>query len=220
MPDPTAGGQLIVAMGIPCCGKSSVFDELGHIHNLEVFHEPEEEKWPEAVHSRDVCGRFTAITWFRCARVPSLFAAEQQKRNGKSVLVDSYYDKLCSYYVGKPGMEWLIGPDDPYFELTRRMTSLDREHLPDADVVVYFELEPDVWEKFRNCRGRALDKDREFADSFRTQEYFKNASAGYCNETGAKFVLYRQSMSNPQTAARELSGVLQGRSIQLTSTDK
>ncbi len=209
MPDLTPKQRLlIVAMGIPCCGKSSVFRELGHIHGLKVFVEPEEEEWPDAVHSRNLHGPFTAITWFRAARVPDLFAADLQRRNANSVLVDSYYDKLCWYYLGKPGMEWLISPEDPYFDLTLRMASLDRKQLPEADVVVHFEIGREVWDDFRNRRGRALDNDPSFASSFFTQEHYKDASTKYCAETGARLVQYRQSVSTPRRAAEELSELL------------
>jgi adenylate kinase family enzyme len=211
---------LIVAMGLPGCGKSTVFKELGLLHGLRVFHEPEEEIWPAAVHKRETCGPFTAITWFRSHRVPFLFEADAIKRAGQFVLVDSYYDKLLSYYLGKDGMEWLIATGDPYFALTVEMAELDYKHLPDADVLVFFELDEETWHQFLQHRNRALDRHEGLLKSFRTQEYLRRAAEEYAAQSGAVLITFRQQRSTQMQAARELTSVLARNGVNLSPAER
>ncbi len=192
-------------MGLPGCGKSTVFRELGRLHGLKVFCEPEEEIWPDAVHKREKCGPFTAISWFRSQRVPDLFEADAIRRDGHFVLVDSYYDKLLRYYLGKDGMEWLIALNDPYFELTLEMAELDYEHLPGADVLVFFELDEITWHHFIEGRNRALDRHEGLRSSFGTQKYLRSAAEEYASETGSVLIIFEQKLSTHVQAARELS---------------
>jgi len=201
-------GKLIAAMGLPGCGKSTVFKELALLNEWTVFNEPEADVWPVAVHEREVCGRFTAITWFRSMRVPQLFSAHELRESGAIVLVDSYFDKLLSYYLGSETMEWLIPTSDPYFELTTEMARLDRQLLPDADVVVMFEVTYEIWRAFLGRRGRELDKDEAFLRSFPSQQSFIKASEAYCHEAGAEFMRFRQSISSPKEAALALTNLL------------
>jgi hypothetical protein len=203
-----AEGALIAAIGLPGCGKSSVFRELGKLHQVPVFHEPEEKEWPDAVHKREAVGEFTAITWFRSQRVPQLFEADTIRRSGQIALVDSYYDKLITYYLGKPGMEWLIARSNPYFDLTFRMAEIDRKCLPNADIVVSFELEEKIWRSFLSVRNRELDRHQGLLASFATQEHFRDAAARYCGETGSKLITFKQRISTPLEAAGELSSLL------------
>lgn len=198
-------GKLIVAMGLPACGKSSVFEHLSRLHKITVFHEPEEKDWPAAVTDRDVCGRFTAITWFRSQRVPQLFAAKLLRDAGENVLVDSYYDKLIAYYIDRPEMEWLISKDDPYYNLTSEIAKADVKYLPNADVVVFFKLNIDTWRRFLNSRNRRLDRHPQFLESFPSQEYFEYAADTYCSNTGATLIKYEQRFSSPDEAAADIS---------------
>lgn len=114
-------GMLIVAVGLPCSGKSSVIRCAAKFCGSVCFVEPEESEWPDAVHQRDRFGYATAITWFRSVRVTSLYKADDLRKNGHTVFVDSYYDKLVSKYLGRRGMEWLIPPADPYYPVIQQI---------------------------------------------------------------------------------------------------
>ncbi len=208
-------GKLIVAMGLPACGKSSVFEQLSILHNIKVFHEPEEKDWPAAVTNRDVCGRFTAITWFRSQRVPQLFTAKLLRDAGENVLVDSYYDKLIVYYIDRPEMEWLISKHDPYYDLTVKMAKADIEYLPNADVIVFFKLNIDTWRRFLTFRNRTLDHHKQFLESFPSQEAFEYAADKYCRDTGATFVKYEQRVSSPEEAAADISHLLRENGVDI-----
>lgn len=208
-------GNLIVGLGIPSCGKSSVFTELARMHRLKVFCEPEENDWPQAVHERETCGFFTAITWFRSKRVPGLFAAASLRASGRVVLVDSYYDKLFRYWLGKPGMDWLIPSSDSYFSITKRMADLDAKKLPNADTIVFFDVSRKVWNHFISKRGRQLDQHPGFRESFRTQSYFRDAAKEFSSASGAKLIIFKQEISTIDKAAAALSGELRRNGVQL-----
>lgn len=197
-------GCLIAAMGIPGCGKSSVFRCLAKTLDVPVMHEPEESEWTDAVHERDVCGRVTAVTWFRAMRVPLLYRAAEVRDAGGTVLVDSYYDKLVSHYLAKPGMEWLVEPNDPYYPAIQQLADLDWKLLPNADCVVVFELSISDWKQMLQKRGRRLDAHDGFLQSYPTQQYFLDASRAYADETGARVVRLSARFCSPEEMAHVL----------------
>ncbi len=178
-------GKLIVAMGLPGSGKSTIFRSLAGMSGAISLHEPEEEDWSVAVHERETCGRFTAITWFRSMRVPELYRADALRKQGRTVFVDSFYDKLIKDWLGKPGMEWLIDKDDPYYDLVSTLAQRDYEKLPEADCIVFFRVTKEVWNTMLQTRSRLLDWHPGFLDSFDTQQYFEDATHKYAGEKGA-----------------------------------
>jgi hypothetical protein len=165
----SARGLLIAGMGLPGCGKLSVFKQLGALLGARVFLEPEEKDWPAAILWRKEFGHFTGISWFRAVRVPLLIEADLLRQGGSTALVDSYYDKLLTYYIHTPGMEWVMPPDDPYFNVTQDLAQLDFEQLPDADVVVFFEVTEEAWQSFLTTRGRDADQHQGLRENFQTQ---------------------------------------------------
>lgn len=211
-----SGGSTRRKKGIPPAvhrfyRKRGIQWELGLLNDWTVFNEPEEHLWPDAVRKREVCGRFTAITWFRSMRVPQLFSAHELRESGATALVDSYFDKLVSYYLGADAMEWLISPSDPYYEVAAEMARLDRQLLPDADVVVMFEVTYDTWRVFLERRGRKLDQDQAFLQSFPSQQSFIEAVEAYCHEASAELVRFHQTVSSPKEAASTLANLLSDR---------
>ncbi len=201
-------GKLIAFMGLPASGKSSIVSELSAILSLEAFLEPEETSWPDAVLKRELSGYFTAITWFRSIRVPQLFMANKLRDEGKTVLIDSYYDKLIYHYLGKPRMEWLISPTDKYYEAIKLLSELDYEYLPNADCIVFLRLNFDDWMQLIHKRNRQLDNDELFRESFVTQDYFLDAINAYSNLTGAKIIVHEQTISSPYIQAQNIASTL------------
>lgn len=204
----TERGLLIAGMGLPGSGKSSTFKELGTLLGARVFLEPEEKDWPSAILRREEFGHFTGISWFRAARVPQLMEAHTLREQGSIALVDSYYDKLLSYYLHTPGMEWVMPPDDPYFPVAKELARLDLENLPDADAVVFFEIDEEAWKSFLTTRGRDADQHHGLQESFQTQEHMRRAAEEYCAERGARLVRYPQVRSSPKAAAEGLRDAL------------
>lgn len=201
-------GKLIAAMGLPGSGKSSVIRALGQLLGVQTFHEPEESEWAEAVEKRDICGRFTAMMWFRATRLPPLYEADQLRKQGKTVIVDSYYDKLFSRLLHKPGMEWLIEPSDPYFGIVHQVAQLDLHKLPDADCLISFELTYETWLQFLTLRKRTLDTDDTFLDSYKTQAHFIDAAKYYTQHFNCQLIRYQQEFSSLEKSAQNLKELL------------
>lgn len=198
----------ITALGLPCTGKSSVMRELGTLCNFPVFLEPEEELWPAAVMEREECGYFTGLMWFRSTRVPLLYKAKQLQEAGQGVIVDSYYDKAVYHYLGKPGMEWLLSPNDPYFPMAQTISKLDWDSLPDATCIITFEIEYDDWVTLLKKRNRQLDQNPEFLKSFVTQKYFIEAAENLAKERNIKHINFKQQISAPLIIAQQLKSLL------------
>lgn len=209
MKDNTTKPVFITAMGLPCAGKSTVMRHLAKLCDFPVLLEPEESHWPAAVMERDDCGYFTCLMWFRSTRVPLLYQAQRLQKSGQSVIVDSYYDKAVHDYLGKPGMEWLLDPKDPYFPMAQQVTKLDWDGLPDATCIIAFELTREDWEALVKKRGRQFDQHPGFLKAYETQKYYVGAAERLCKERGIKLIKFQQRMSSPEQMAQELKAVLQ-----------
>lgn len=148
----------------------------------KCFLEPEEGTWPSIIRERERFGYFNSIHAFRSLRLPGLFDARAASEAGEIVLLDSYYDKLCAHWIGRPGTEWLIKPDDPYFPNFQQTAWLDYKYLPDADVVVVFKVQRADWTQMVVTRGRQLDVDSKLLDTFDMQGYFLEAAKRYVHD--------------------------------------
>lgn len=178
--------MLIAGIGIPGCGKSTIMRLLAEELSCKCFLEPEESVWPSIIRERDRFGYFNSIHAFRGLRIPGLYDAHEAATAGETVLVDSYYDKLCAHWIGRPGTEWLIKPDDRYFPNFQQTAWLDYKYLPEADVVVVFNVEEADWKRMVEERGRKLDADSNLLDTFRMQGYFGEAAKTYAHDRQGK----------------------------------
>lgn len=208
-------GKLIVGVGLPGSGKTSLFSELSNLTNGKSWLEPEERLWDKSVRQRDEYGHIGGLHWFRSQRVPNLFEARKSADSGEISLLDTFYDKICSFYLGKPGMEWLISPSDPYFDNFKRTAELDLEHLPDADVVVAIEVTKDDWIKMVGSRGRQLDSMVKLTETFHTQELFLNAASLYCKSRNAKLIRFRNVYSTVSESTELLRNTLKSNGIEI-----
>lgn len=206
-------GIFITSLGIPCCGKSSIMSELGKLTGFRVFLEPEEKDWGPAVMEWDRCGHFTGLMWFRSVRVPMLYNARDLVKSGQSVITDSYYDQALYHYIGEPGMEWLLNPNDIYFEVAKHIAELDWINLPKPTCIITFEIDYDAWKTLLKIRGRELDKNEEFLKSFKTQKYFIEAGKRLAADFGIKHVHFCPKVSSPQEQAKLLLESLQSKGI-------
>jgi len=197
-------GKIIAAFGIPGSGKSTTTKEIGKILNIKTYHEPEEEKWGNAVKMRNQIGNFTSIMWFRAERVPLLYLADEQRKQGKTVMLDSYYDKLFHLYCNKKGIEWLFDDSDLYYDEMISIALKDYKNLPYADIIVFFKIDESDWSKFIKIRNRDLDNDLEFKKSFILQKAMIDAVNYYCNETDCKLIIHNQSFSSPKIEAEKI----------------
>ncbi|MEJ5144857.1 hypothetical protein [Sphingobacterium sp. MYb388] len=206
-------GKLIGAFGIPGSGKSTTIKKMGEIMNIQTFHEPEEKDWADAVRSRNISGNFTGLMWFRSIRVPQYYKANALRDKGLNTMLDSCYDKLFYLYHDKEGLEWLLCPDDPYYEEVKSISKKDLELLPDLDIIIFFKQTEENWTKFIEKRNRELDKDRDFKKSFILQNAFIEAVEKYCNTSECKLIIHEQSFTDPYVEAKKIIKKLQNHLI-------
>lgn len=102
-----------------------------------------------------------------------------------------------------------------YEQQTTEFLANCQHEYPNADVVIFFDINFDIWTEFRKMRNRKLDQDEAFLASYPTQLLFKEAVRRYCEESGAKLILYTQTISTPQTAAKEIASLLAVEGINL-----
>jgi deoxyadenosine/deoxycytidine kinase len=191
-------------VGLPCSGKSTVARQLHELTHLTTFCEPEESSWAECVTYREQTGRFGAHTWFRSIRTCQLYQAQELARNGQTVIVDSYLDKLLYFCLGKPGMEWLLPSDDPYFEVASHMARIDLETLPVADYLIFFHTDLPSWHKLLQTRSRKIEEGL-FSDTvFYMQEYLRLGIEFLKAKYGVKIITVTNQFSNPKQAAEKL----------------
>ncbi|WP_417783652.1 hypothetical protein [Terasakiella pusilla] len=201
-------GKLIVAVGLPGAGKSSISKELSTKIDAVTLLEPEEENWGKAIKDRERCGKFTALNWFRSERVPLLYEAEELVSNGVDVIIDTYYDKLLAYYIGDKHMEWLIDKDDPYFPIAEAMAKQDLKSLPNADIIVILNVNEKVWQQFLSDRGRVYDQEEQLQELYAMQSVIVKAAMKFASDFGAQVINFKQEYDSPAEAADRLYKIL------------
>jgi adenylate kinase family enzyme len=194
----------VAFLGLPGAGKSTLAQAFAKEIGAQAFLEPEEDEWPDYVRHPHPDGDFTRLMWFRAQRVPSYYAASTISAEGGIAVLDSYYDKWCEGWLGKPGLEWLISPQDRYFEVAARAASIDRQCLPSADVVVLLEISIDLWLEQLQERDRTIDQSDPFLASHHTQRYFLEAAEARAESDGTSLVRYRRQRLTPMDEARLL----------------
>ena len=199
---------LIAFAGLPSAGKSSAARKLALQIDGKAFVEPEEESWPALVRDRDTVGAFTALSWFRSARVPLLFQAHTLSLAGRDAVVDSYYDVLIARYLGEPPFAWLLSKDDPYFPVARAMVDIDWNRLPKADILVMLHLDETTWSKFMGRRGREFDRRAELNQHFAMQDMMLAACEAAAREHGTKLLILEQVDSTPDETASRIAEMI------------
>lgn len=202
--------SIIAFSGIAGCGKSTLATILGCSLSLSVFHEPEEVDWPDIITNQVKYDQASALLAFRQLWAKQFTDAYWSKQNGKSALIDTYFFQIYGYYLGKPNLEWLLQPDNPYLNLLIQLNELDQTYFYDADYVVLFEVNLEDWRKFLKSRGRNWDTIPGFAESFaQTQKYVADATIAHCEKKHIKLVLFKHEFGNPQAQAQKLQAILE-----------
>jgi len=199
---------LIVLVGIPGSGKSTTVKKLASLLKVKYFVEPEEKKWAEAAKDWKTYGSFPMLMWFRSIRVPMLIKAEELSENGEIVLIDTYYDKLLHYYIDKHCMRWLLSPSDRYFPIMKEIATIDKDVLPDADLIIFFEVERENWLKLLKSRNRVADQEEIFLKNFETQKFLLEATRKLCEERGIELIIFQQGKTTLADSVKKLKEIL------------
>ena len=206
--------KLICLIGLPGAGKSSVAQELGRLMRVANFCEPEEKEWPDCVLQRHLSGAFAAAMWFRSVRTSFLYQAEHLKKQGFSAIIDSYFDKLFYFCLGRPGMEWLVKSDDPYFEVIKKISALDLNHLPSADYIVFLDMDYLIWQKFLATRKRNFEKNFLFNEQFFLMQNYLREGVEYIQKKwGSQVIVFRPQFNSPRQTAHELLETLKAHGL-------
>lgn len=200
-------GTFIAFVGLPGAGKSTVCQALADRMGGLALLEPED--WPAVVTDPSSAGGFTALTWFRAMRVPLYYQAVRERQQGRAVVLDTYYDKICHHLLGADGMDWFLSPGDPYFDLYKEIAERDWELLPTADVIVSFQLQEDTWRHFLDRRGRSFDDDWGVSEGFHAQRHFAAAAQALSDAFAVPVIPFKQDISSPDDAAERLLIMLQ-----------
>ena len=102
-------GNIVAFAGLSGCGKSTMAQLLSVECAGECVLEPEEIDWPVTIQERGKYGFATGLLGFRQLWATQLVDADLKRKEGSlSLFIDVYFFKIYEYYLGKPGMEWLL----------------------------------------------------------------------------------------------------------------
>lgn len=186
--------MLVVFCGLPSCGKSTLTIKIAESYNSNYFLEPEESLWPDWIKV-DNSDQFSALNWFRSARVPNYRKATLLSRK-ELVFVDSFYDVLIKYYINNPSFKWLISEANPYYEIVKQTADLDAKLLSSPDLLVFIKVSEENWSILQKRRNRIYDETVNLIENYQMQDVIYNAAIDYCNETGTKFIEVEQEIDS------------------------
>lgn len=206
---PNVDGRLIAFAAISGGGKGTLSRALSELCNSRLFLEPEEREWPAFIRTKQPYGDFASFNYFRSIRVNNLWQAWSLRNEGKLTLVDSYYEKITSFYIDKPGMEWLISPQDPFYDITKKITQLDSDLLPNADCVVHIKVAFAEWNKMLDARNRTRDNIPGFRESYpQYDEYVSLSMKRLQDKYKIKIIPYQHEFGNVTAKAIQLRDTL------------
>ena len=148
-----------------------------------------------------------------------LIEAERLSDEGEIVLIDTYYDKLLHYYIDKYCMRWLLSPSDRYFPVMKQIAEIDKDVLPNADIIIFFEVDKENWLNFLKSRNRLTDNDKEFLKNFETQKFLLEATKRLCEEKGIELIIFPRDASSIEESVLKLKNLLDDKLAKVKNHD-
>ena len=93
----------------------------------------------------------------------------------------------------------------------KQIAEIDKDILPDADIIVFFEVNKENWLSFLRARNRIADNEEVFLKNFETQKFLLEATKKLCEERKTELIIFQQGDSSPQESARKLKEILESR---------
>jgi hypothetical protein len=90
----------------------------------------------------------------------------------------------------------------------KQIAEVDKDVLPDADVIIFFEVEKENWINFLKSRNRLTDNDEEFLKNFETQKFLLDATKKLCEEKGIELIIFPCDASSVEDSALKLKNLL------------
>ncbi len=210
----TQSAKIIAFAGLSGCGKSTMARLLAEKNIATAVIEPEEDQFHILIQKRDIYGYSSGMLAFRQMWLEMFMNAHQLKIAGDTVILDGYFFKIYGYYLGKPGLEWLLAPNDPYLPLLKELNVLDEQYIPDADCVILFDISLEDWKKCLHSRGRDWDKQPGFEESYAiTKRYIDQATIDHCKRYNIRLVIFEHYFGDINEQAQRLISLLQENNI-------
>src|SRR4051812_33251000 len=90
----------------------------------------------------------------------------------------------------------------------KQIAEIDKDVLPDADTIIFFEVDKENWLNFLKNRNRPTDNDEEFLKNFETQKFLLEATKKLCEEKGIELIIFPRSDSSVEDSALKLKNLL------------
>lgn len=201
--------KIIAFSGHSCTGKSTMARLLAPSINAHCFVEPEEMRWALVARKWNQYSPSAALLAMRNIWIPMYIDADSMRNQGTSSVIDNSFLKIDGYYLGKPGMEWLVPPTDPYMAPLQQIFSIDEGHFPNADCIILFDISFADWNKFAQTRRRQWDVDIELEKTFEpNKKYITEATVDHCEKHNIKLLHFTQTFGDPQVQVEKLKELL------------
>ena len=157
---------LIAFMGIPGSGKSTLAKTLAlSFQNTDLYLETEEVNYPTEIKEKFKQNDLLCLyNYFRSQRIPSLLSATQKKIDGRSAIIDSYFDKLMYPMLKRKRIDSLISSKHPAYPEILDIALHDAETLPQADVLIFLNVSDNLHLQFLKARHRNDSDWRNFGE--------------------------------------------------------
>src|SRR5687767_9862506 len=90
----------------------------------------------------------------------------------------------------------------------KEIASIDKDVLPDANIIIFFEMDKENWIDFLKNRNRPTDNDEEFLKNFETQKFLLEATKKLCEEKGIELIIFPRGDSSIEDSALKLKKLL------------
>ena len=91
----------------------------------------------------------------------------------------------------------------------KQIAEIDNDILPNADIIIFFEVGKESWLNFLKSRNRPADNDEEFLKNFETQKFLLEATKKLCEEKGTELIIFPRDDSSVEDSALKLKNLLE-----------